>query len=258
VAVSLSLCVCVSCRVVSCRVVSCRVVSCVATGLIAIVHLGGRDRPRVPPADPVPKALALLPLAPAAGHQEQSEQQQEGGQVMAAIDLLLAGLVRLCHGTLSSSTSLPLFVCRVCVCVVCVVPCTSCVRAVCVRSLWSCMSCACVHVVLCVAGLDSGVVVGSTEALLVVPDEAEGQLGGASPDCATLLAVEAPAHLAPQHGVCLLRPLPAASARYHEVLCPVPSLPPPACPPIPIAFIVPLTARPAHLRGGDVVVGGAR
>lgn len=135
----------------------------VQRGLIAIVHLGGRDRPRVPPADPVPKALALLPLAPVAGRQEQSEPQQEGDEVVAAIDLLLAGLVRLCHG------------------------------------------------------LESGVVVGSTEALLVVPDEGEGQLGGVSPDCATLLAVEAPAHLAPQHGVCLLRPLPAASARYHEV-----------------------------------------
>jgi hypothetical protein len=71
------------------------------TGLMAIVHLGARDRPRVPPADPVPKALALLPLAPLdARCPEQSAPQEE--ELVAAIDLLLRSLARLCRGACRS------------------------------------------------------------------------------------------------------------------------------------------------------------
>jgi hypothetical protein len=78
------------------------------------------------------------------------------------------------------------------------------------------------------------VVVGSTEALLTVPHAAEGQLGEAHPDCATLLAVEAPAHLAPLHGACILRPLPSPVSYYE-----VPSSSP--CPLCPIALLTPTT-----------------
>lgn len=62
-------------------------------------------------------------------------------------------------------------------------------------------------------------VVGSTEALLVVPSNARGQLAMAPPECATLFAVEAPGDLASLHGVCVFRQDTSESGSgYLEVL----------------------------------------
>lgn len=69
-------------------------------------------------------------------------------------------------------------------------------------------------------GLQSGVVIASTEAVLVIPPGMDGQLATVDPNCATLLAVEAPAAVAPLHGVCTFQreaSVPASHSLYHEV-----------------------------------------
>lgn len=65
---------------------------------MVVMHLGGRDRPtsRIPPAEPLPKALAQLPWIDVSQAQETT---RGGDKLLAAVDVLFTGLARLCRGT---------------------------------------------------------------------------------------------------------------------------------------------------------------